>query len=264
MLDRWVKKKVLITVRTYPVPSRSSIEVSCTAGIDQEGHWIRLFPVPYRRLAEDKRFTKYQYIEVDVTKAEDSRPESYKPNIESIGIVPNTKLNKWEDRKAILGPLMAQSMCYLQHERDVKGKPTLGFIKPKITAFRIEPTTPKWTEGEIARLRQLPMFGTLPKTELQKLPFDFSYEFHCDEANCRGHKMMCTDWELGASYWSWTQKYGSNWEQYFKKKYETEMILEKDTHFFVGTLSSHPTEWIIIGLFYPPTLSENTAQPSLL
>lgn len=25
-----------------------------------------------------------------------------------------------------------------------------------------------------------------------------------------------------------------------------------DTHFYVGTVHRHPTEWIIVGLFYPP------------
>lgn len=249
----WVRKRVFITVRTYPTPSWSSIEVSCTAGIDQEGHWIRLFPVPYRRLTPDKRFTKYQYIDVDVIKADDPRPESYKPNIESINVVPKSKKVTWEQRKAVINPLLAKSMCCLQRKRDLNKEPTLGFIKPtSIISFRIDPTIPTWTENELARLRQLPMFGDLPKTELQKLPFDFSYEFRCDDPDCHGHKMKCTDWELGASYWAWIRKYGSNWEQKFKQMYETEMILGRDTHFFVGTLSTHPSEWIIIGLFYPP------------
>jgi len=49
-------KKVLITVRTYPTPARKGVEVSCTAGITDDGKWIRLFPIPYRFLDWDKRF----------------------------------------------------------------------------------------------------------------------------------------------------------------------------------------------------------------
>ena len=30
------------------------------------------------------------------------------------------------------------------------------------------------------------------------------------------------------------------------------MIQKNDTHFFVGTHSSYPQEWLIVGLFYPP------------
>lgn len=65
----WIQKRVLITVRTYPVPAQKNIEVSCTAGVTSDGNWIRLFPVPYRFLDYDKRFTKYQWIDVSVTKA---------------------------------------------------------------------------------------------------------------------------------------------------------------------------------------------------
>jgi hypothetical protein len=254
--ERWTKKKVLITVRTYPVPSRKSIEVSCTAGITDNGNWIRLFPVPYRFLDQDKRFKKYQYIEVDVAKAEsDNRPESYKVNIESIKILPGfiPTDDKWGKRKAEVFSLKSDSLCDLQSERDTNGYPTLGIFKPKtISSFKIERCSSKWTEKELTSLRQYPMFGNMPKTELQKLPYDFSYNFRCVNSSCRGHELKCTDWEMGASYWSWKRKYGNHWESKFRDRYETDMILGKDTHFFVGTLSTHPSEWIIIGLFYPP------------
>ena len=256
MLDRWHNKKILITVRTYPVPSRSSIEVSCTAGIDGDGHWIRLFPVPYRFLDQDKRFSKYQYIEASITRAEsDLRTESYKVNIESIKILSPTipTENKWEQRKAAIYPLIAPSLCYLQNKRDQDKEPTLGFFKPKtITSFKIEPVKDAWSEAELSRLRQYSMFGNMPNTELQKLPYDFSYDFRCDDSGCRGHKLKCTDWEMGAAYWAWKDKYGIGWESKFRERFETDMVLGRDTHFFVGTLSTHPSEWIIIGLFYPP------------
>jgi len=35
-------------------------------------------------------------------------------------------------------------------------------------------------------------------------------------------------------------------------KYEREMVERFDTHFFVGTVHTHPNAWIIVGLFYPP------------
>jgi hypothetical protein len=44
-MPNWIKKRVLITVRTYPVPSAKSIEASCTGGITGDGQWMRLFPV---------------------------------------------------------------------------------------------------------------------------------------------------------------------------------------------------------------------------
>ena len=81
---------MLVTVRTYPVPARKGFEVSCTGGVTSDGKWIRLFPVPYRFLDDDKRFKKYQWIDVDVKSARgDPRPESHNLNIEKIAIGPS-------------------------------------------------------------------------------------------------------------------------------------------------------------------------------
>jgi hypothetical protein len=72
-------KKALIVVRTYPVPAKTGVEVSCTAAITDKGEWLRLFPIPYRLLDEDKKFRKYQWVNVEAIKAtKDSRPESYR------------------------------------------------------------------------------------------------------------------------------------------------------------------------------------------
>ena len=76
------RKKVFITVKTYPNPSASYVETVCTAGIVEGEGWVRLYPVPYR-VSEGytgKQFKKYQWITVDVVKrplsSGDKRPES--------------------------------------------------------------------------------------------------------------------------------------------------------------------------------------------
>ena len=71
-------KTALIVVRTYPTPATKGVEVSCTAAITDQGEWLRLFPVPYRRLKPVQRFHKYQWIDVEVEKSSDARPESFR------------------------------------------------------------------------------------------------------------------------------------------------------------------------------------------
>jgi len=58
------KTKVLITVMNYPHPSRSHQELVCTAGISEEGDWVRLYPVDYRYRPNHQQFKKYQWIEL--------------------------------------------------------------------------------------------------------------------------------------------------------------------------------------------------------
>ncbi len=251
----WETKRVLITVRTYPTPARKGVEVSCTAGITDDGHWIRLFPVPWRLLSYDKRFRKYQWIEVNIKKASDPRPESYQLDPDTIKILtePLSTNNDWQMRKDIIYPLKAHCLCCLQTQRDANQFPTLGIIKPKsIRSFKIEKSDAKWSQEQMESLKQMSLFDNQPLRELEKIPYIFSYNFICQEHNCTGHELMCTDWEIMESYRLWSKKYGKDWEKYFRQKYETEMILEKDTHFYVGTLHEHPNAWIIVGLFYPP------------
>lgn len=253
-MPRWVKKRVLITVRTYPVPASSTIEASCTGGI-ADGNWIRLFPVPYRSLDDDQRFSKWHWIDVEVTKpSTDKRPESFKikpDSIEIIGTIGTAR--EWRDRRAAVRPLLRPSMCAIRRERDEKGAPTLGLFKPaEIIRLTIEAGSEQWTPAERRILQQDTLFHKAPADTLEKIPFNFKYEFRCADAACKGHEMMCTDWEIGQAYRAWRQKHGDNWERPFRQKFEADMVQKYDTHFFVGTVHRHPSNWIIVGLFYPP------------
>jgi len=248
-------KKVLIVVRTYPTPAQKGVEVSCTAAITEKGEWLRLHPIPYRFLPLDQRFRRYQWIELAVKKASDARPESYTPITSSIKIVsqPLPTANAWRARKEILFPLKAHCLCCLARERDEKGHPTLGFFCPKtIERLVITPSSPNWTPAQLAILRQELLFEKKPAEELEKIPFSFRYKFQCEDDQCRGHKLFCTDWEMGESWRKWKREYGRDWEAKFRQRYETEMIQKNDTHFFVGTVHKYPATWIIVGLFYPP------------
>ncbi len=51
--------RVLITVKTYPIPSAKYDELSCTAGVTEEGEFIRLYPINYRDLPWGQQFKKF-------------------------------------------------------------------------------------------------------------------------------------------------------------------------------------------------------------
>jgi hypothetical protein len=249
-----IRKRVLITVRTYPVPATKGVEVSCTAGVTDDGKWIRLFPLPYRLLDDENKFKKYQWINVNLTKARnDPRPESYNPQVDQIetGSILSAERH-WAARWNVLRPLVNPSLCDLQSDRDADGYPTLGLIKPNIERLVIKPCSPDWSATQVNALRQTSLFHKAPVQELEKIPFDFSYEFRCKKLFCPGHNMICTDWEMGESYRRWRGKYADGWEAKFRERYEAEMIEKNDTHFYVGNLHQFPNAWIVIGLFYPP------------
>jgi hypothetical protein len=248
------QRKVLVTVKTYPTPASKGAEASCTAGVTDDSKWIRLFPIPFRYMEGDRQFKKYQWIEVAAIKSSDPRKESFEVNIDTLKTVSNLLSTKdaWKARKEIILPLQTPSLCHLQRTRRQTGD-TLGIFKPKtIHKFVIEPDTPDWTPAEREKLLQFSLYDKHPLKPLEKIPYKFSYEFTCNDADCRGHKLVCIDWELGEAYRQWKQKYGTEWQWAIINRFETDMILKYDTYFFVGTVHGHPGAWIIVGLFYPP------------
>jgi hypothetical protein len=193
-------------------------------------------------LPTDQRFRKYQWVDVTVTKAtDDSRAESFKLRPDGIRVI-SDPFASWKAKKDVVLPLRAPSLCSLVKQRDLQQYPTLGVFKPaSITRLRIVPDdTPNWSQGELEMLQQSHLFVDSPKQQLEKIPFRFIYQFNCNESTCHGHNLMCTDWEIGEAFRKWRSEYGDTWEGKFRQKFEGEMIEKYDTHFLVGTVSSHP------------------------
>ena len=71
------KDRILITVKTYPTLSRKYGETVCTAGVRPDGSWVRIYPVPFRRLGEAEKYKKFDWIECSLVRSRsDPRPET--------------------------------------------------------------------------------------------------------------------------------------------------------------------------------------------
>jgi len=250
------KIKVLITVKTYPLPSLSYQELVCTAGVQVDGTFVRLYPIDYRYRPYWQWYKKYQWIEVEVEKHDkDPRKESYRPVLETlrpIGEPLDTK-NKWSKRKKYVLAQGARSMEEL-HTLQQRENVSLGIVHPReIHDLAVEETERDWKSEWKALFLQQRLFGPQQKP-LEKIPYRFSYHFACDDTRCEGkHKMMIEDWELGQLFLTMREKYDS-------EKIAIEKVRDKflgrmcapeiDTHFFVGTTFPYGT-WIVLGVFWP-------------
>jgi hypothetical protein len=247
------KVRVLITVKTYPLPSPSYRELVCTAGVREDGSFIRLYPIDYRYKPYWQWFRKYQWVELAVEKhRRDPRPESYKPvgDIRPLGPPLSTK-DSWRERKKYVLAKGESTMCGLEAKK--QKEVSLGIVHPlKVTDFICEPTECEWKKEWRAAMDQLSLFGPERKP-LEKVPYKFSYKFRCEEDGCGGHQMMIEDWEVFQLYRSMRDKFGD--EKVACEKVKDKFLgqicsPEVDTHFFVGTVLEHGT-WIIIGAFWP-------------
>ena len=268
------KKRVYITVKTYPTISAEYSELVCTAGLLEDGSWIRLYPVPFRLLESEKKYPKYTWLEVEVEKkTTDFRFESYKPILNTITVEPKPQKVDWDNRRKIIlqnGTVYTnmQTIVKLAHSPE---KMSLATFKPtKILDFVVKKDNhPEWDPGKLSSLwmqsHQLSVFQTEEEIKaefkvVQKIPYKFYYKFEDDAG--RQSKLMIEDWEIGMLYLKCLEKAGGD-EQVaiskVKKKYFGD-FLRRDIYFFLGTTLKHhgsPQPYIIIGVFYPPMPLEN-------
>jgi hypothetical protein len=101
------KTKVLITVKTYPTISKKYEELVCTAGFLEDGSWIRIYPIQFRKKSYSEQYSKYDWIELDLVKNKsDFRPESFRPIshdtvIEKVGEI-EADGDTWDERRKIV------------------------------------------------------------------------------------------------------------------------------------------------------------------
>ncbi len=264
------KEKVLIAVKTYPVISESYTELACTAGFREDGSWIRLYPVPFRMLDQDKRYDKYQWVEVDIARStKDQRPESHKVlNVDGMVLLDKIDTGKnrdWAERRRLI---LGRNKIYT-NKKEIIAKAhanelSLVIFKPaKILGFTIEDAEPDWAPHKLQaiqdKLKQGNLFDEQNLADFQpvrKLPHKFSYRFLDDEGI--ESKLMIEDWEIGALYWNCLQAHGAvEAPKKVREKYMDEIANTKDLYLFLGTTREHhakraPNPFVIVGTFYPP------------
>lgn len=262
--------RVLITVKTYPLPSRSYTELVCTAGLLDGEKWIRMYPIPFRFLQDDqKKYPKYSWVELNLTRnTSDFRPESYSPKLgvdEPINVGQHIGTdNDWNARKSYVLKETFHSMNELiSLAKDPNQRKSIATLKPtRIVDFVIEEDEREWKQQWQDQLKQFNMFE-LPtqrgqKKLVKKLPYKFSYRFF-SKGDKEPRKMMIEDWEIGALFWNSLYRRDGDEQaalEDVKKKY-LEEFADKDLHLFVGTTlkfhaMSAPNPFVIIGVFYPP------------
>jgi hypothetical protein len=103
MTTTWVEREALAVIKAYPNPSAKYHETVCVAAVTREEGWVRLYPVGFRSLPDDKRFKKYQRIQFRMQKhPRDRRPESYRPDELSFQLPRRDRHVRWLARAMAL------------------------------------------------------------------------------------------------------------------------------------------------------------------
>lgn len=260
------KTRVLITVTTYPQPSRSYDELICTAGILPNGQWIRIYPVPLSFLD----YKKYQWIDLELIEHKhrrDFRPESRRPkypDLADLEIIEHLDTaQNWYARKEACLQRVYTNMTQLIEDSKAPRNVSLAAFKPTaIMRFIVEDDDREWKERWLEQLKQVDMFtggakDNKPRIPIDKIPYKFKYQFEDDEG--RSSTMTIEDWEIGALYRNCLAAAEGNEAEATEKvrqRYETEFLEKNDLTLFLGTTLDHHRKrhnnpFTIIGVFYP-------------
>lgn len=269
-------QRVLVTVKTYPVLSKTYQELVCTAGFTEDGKWVRIYPVPYRKLDYEQRYAKFQWITAPLKKSsKDPRPESY--SLTDLNqLVVGEKIPA-KDRAARDKFVLAD--VHTSRAEIVKGahenRFSLVTFKPKqITGFSWEESDrehdPKKLEAVKASQAQLGLdlngSGVDEQFELaEKIPYRFFYAFE-DETGAES-RLMIEDWEIGALYRNCLKAAEGDEGKALKgvqQMYGEKFLSEREIYLFLGTsLQWHnmkaPNPFMIVGVYAPKA----QLQPSL-
>jgi len=263
------KMKVLIAVKTYPAISVKYDELVCTAGFLEDGSWIRIFPIQFRKKSFDEQYKKYDWVEIDLVKnTSDFRKESYRPvsydtEIKIVGHL-DTKSN-WLLRKEIIfkNKVHYDIDALIADAKDKSILTSLAIFKPtEIIDFTVENVEREWDSRKLEKLKLERSSNLFAQEEedlfevVRKLPYKFSFVIK----DCKGKqsKMMIEDWEIGQLFWRQLGKYEGNEARAIKDvkdKYFEDFAKTKDLHLYLGTSQVHHftgrNPFMIIGTFHP-------------
>jgi hypothetical protein len=270
------KTKVLITVKTYPAISGKYDELVCTAGFLEDGTWIRIYPIQFRKKSFDEQYKKYDWIEIDLIKnksdfrKESFRPVSYDTEIKILDHL-DTKGN-WLLRKEIVfkSQVYSDIDLLISEAKNRELMTSLAVFKAtEIIDFTIEQVEREWNKKKIEKLKQERSSNLFAQEDedlfevVRKLPYKFSYVLR--DCNGKQSKMMIEDWEIGQLYWNCLSRYEGNEAKAVedvKKKYFHDFAKTKDLHLFLGTSQIHhltaKNPFMIIGTFHPKIETQAT------
>ena len=258
-------RKMLIWGKTSPEWSAKYYETVCTGAIDEQtGAMRRIYPVPLRYMDPEKQFKLYHWIEASVEKnPSDARPESYRVRHDSIKVLNEvTTADNWSERSRwILREGNAFSSVEELRAKQQADGTSLGLVKPRqvtrVVMRRLTEADRKAWENHKDRAAQQKDFFINPEASVKELvyiPVVYVVEFTCDDSACTTvHKMSVRDWglyQLGRKVYAQYDPHVAD-EKVRAKILKIMDPSEHNSYFFLGNTQAQPTNFMIVGFYYP-------------
>lgn len=166
--------ELLVNCKTYPAVSQKYTETVCTGGVEPDGKFVRLYPIPFRFLDKEEQYERWDVIRVRAYKdTKDSRPESWH-------IVPGAKIARLQhlNSERQRWDWMRKAVFSGADEMAAKGL-TNGLVEIEPLEFYWKPDEKKWTASQLNVFQQGTFFDTKERlAELaDRVPWQFRLRY---------------------------------------------------------------------------------------
>lgn len=235
--------RVTILVKASPQPSDKHNETVCCAGIDDEGHWKRLFPLRFRQLTDDKVFKRWSTVSFQYSlPTHDKRFESCRVHEESISVVGRVTA-------AIEKSDLVERVVVSSEKAAADSGASLALIRPSDVKF----TWQRRTEEELSRARDKfakkaaqASFFDKELAAYEPVPFKFIMKYRDGSGP---HTKECADWETSAAFFNLSKRYGEEQALDHLKRTYTQEYVDKGIVFALGNMMKRPQTWQLLGIF---------------
>jgi len=224
--------EAVILVKAAPQAGQKHGEVVCCAGMDNDGNWLRLYPVSFKTLEESQKFKRWDRIQFKWRLPnDDSRVESRRVDQHTIEII-GSLLKR--ERSAFLSRSIVTSL-----EREREAGRSFALLQSEILDFSAEKKSSEELSEERTRFDNMRIQAAQDLFNTEKIiphvpcPFKFKYKYRTEDGLREG---TCQDWEIEATYFKWSRRYGEQQAiermiQRFGEEYpEKGMLLAMGTH----------------------------------
>ncbi len=248
-LGKQLEDECFILVKAQPHRSSRYYETVCCAGVTRTGQWRRIYPVPFRMLAPDSKFTRWDRITYKyTTPLDDPRRESQKVPPETI--VCHEPMKKSE-RTRLITPLIKESFAEAEANND-----SLALLRPSEFTFF-------WKKKSLARIEierqkhadlvnQLPLLDAARPKPLEPAPYEFRMKWQSETGTT--HQHICDDWESVATFKKWRHDYGETEalarlkSQYEENYQRLGVAFAFSTHSRRNRHFSKRNQWLLVGV----------------
>lgn len=233
-----------------PHLSSNYSETVCCAGLGRDFKWRRLYPVPFRVLAEGQKFGRWGWVSYEFTEpAHDGRAESQRVVPESIR--PGDKM-KSAERSRIACRLTRESTKHAESLGE-----SLTLIKPDEIAFSWRKKKDDELQDERRKHAQLANQTSLLHASakpLEPCPYEFKVRW---TSSAESKTQVCDDWETTTAFSRRVQTFGTEDAalKSLRQTYEVD-YMQKGMRLAMGTHSRRDTQWLLVGILRVDDLAQ--------